>query len=78
MAVPPCVSGEEDRLKYRFGGTPQVAETLGVSCSGRLYVHEILLSDSKDGPLAATSFSRNILLTTDGSSSRPKSWKIFD
>ena len=33
---------------------------------GRLYVHEILLADSKDGPLAAASFSMNILLTTDG------------
>ena len=33
---------------------------------GRIYLHEILLGDSKDGPLPATSFSMAMMFFTEG------------
>lgn len=33
---------------------------------GRIYVHEVLLDDAKDAPLAATSFSMNMMFFTEG------------
>jgi hypothetical protein len=33
---------------------------------GTIYIHEMLLNDSKDGPLAATAFSLNMVLVANG------------